>query len=214
MNIVFDFGAVLVNWRPHEVVRKHFPDIATTPEAAAQLAHKFFAHPEWQEFDAGRISPQDISMLTARRLSLDVKAVQQMVDRLVDHITPIASSVQVLEKLHAQRQEQSGQGRKGYKLYFLSNMPAPYARGLERHAFMRCFDGGIFSGDHGLVKPQAEIYEKLEALYGLQGQPILFIDDHPANIAAAQSRGWQTLHLTEPSELPERLFAKLARSMS
>jgi putative hydrolase of the HAD superfamily len=207
MNIVFDFGAVLVNWRPQDVVRKHFPSIAHSPEAAAQLASSFFAHSDWQEFDAGRVSPEEISLLSAKRLKLDVQAVQQMVNDIEDHITPIPSSVQVLEDLYAQKEAKS------YKLYYLSNMPAPYARGLERHAFMRCFDGGIFSGDHGLIKPQPEIFQKLEAMYGLKGQPILFIDDHPANIAAAQKEGWQTLHLTDASKLPELLLAKLAQSM-
>jgi putative hydrolase of the HAD superfamily len=206
MNIVFDFGAVLVNWRPHDVVRKHFPDLANTPEAAAQLANNFFAHPDWQAFDAGRVSPQEISQLSASRLSLDVKAVRHMVDAIEDHIKPIPSSVQVLENLHAQRSERN------HKIFFLSNMPALYARGLERHAFMRCFDGGIFSGDHGLIKPQPEIFQKLEAMHQLQGQPILFIDDHPANIAAAEKQGWQALHLTDPSLLTSQLTALLSRA--
>jgi putative hydrolase of the HAD superfamily len=203
MNIVFDFGAVMVQWRPRDVVRKHFPEIANTSDAAAKLANDFFAHPDWQAFDAGRVSAQEISQLSASRLSLDVKAVQHMVDAIEDHITPIASSVQVLEALYAQREA------KGYKLYFLSNMPVPYARGLERHAFMRCFDGGIFSGDVGLIKPQPEIFQKLEANYGLRGQDILFIDDHLANIAAAGIQGWQTLHLTDPALLTSELSAKL-----
>lgn len=207
MNIVFDFGAVLVNWRPHDVVRKHFPQIALSQDAVAKLASSLFSHDDWQGFDAGRFSTSEISQLTATRFALDLEVVQGMVEDINDHISPIASSVQVLEDLCAQKEA------KRYKLYFLSNMPAPYARGLERHAFMRCFDGGIFSGDHDLVKPQPEIYQKLEAMYGLQGQPIFFIDDHPANIAAAQKEGWQTLHLTDPSKLPEQLLAKLAQSM-
>jgi HAD superfamily hydrolase (TIGR01509 family) len=62
----------------------------------------------------------------------------------------------------------------------------------------------------GLIKPQPEIFHKLEAMYGLQGQPILFIDDHPANIAAANKEGWQTLHLTDPASLPALLGARLA----
>jgi putative hydrolase of the HAD superfamily len=203
MNIVFDFGAVLVNWRPHDVVRKHFPSIAHSPETTAQLASSFFTHPDWQEFDAGRFTAQEISVLTAKRLGLAVQDVQHMVDAIEDHITPIPSSVQVLEDVYAQK------AAKSYKLYFLSNMPAPYARGLERHAFMRCFDGGIWSGDHGLVKPQSAIFEKLEAMYSLKGQPILFIDDHPAKIEAAQKEGWQTIHLTDPFELPGLLAQKL-----
>jgi putative hydrolase of the HAD superfamily len=204
MNIVFDFGAVMVNWRPHDLVRKHFPEVAHSQEKLALLSNRLFSHDDWQGFDAGRLTSEEISSFTARRLSLDERVVCRMVDDINDHISPIASSVQVLENLYAQRDAT------GYKLYFLSNMPAPYARGLERHAFMRCFDGGIFSGDVGLIKPQPEIFHKLEAMFGLQGQPILFIDDHPANIAAAGKEGWQTLHLTEPSKLPELLLAKLA----
>jgi putative hydrolase of the HAD superfamily len=207
MNIVFDFGAVLVNWRPHDVVRKHFPERANTPESAAQLAHSLFSHGDWQSFDAGLVSQDDIVKLSSARLQIDMAQIRHMVEAIEDHITPIATSVQVLESLHAQRQE------KGYRLFFLSNMPIPYARGLERHAFMRCFDGGIFSGDLGLVKPQPEIYQKLEAMYGLQSQKMLFIDDHPANIAAAQRQGWQTLHLTDPSKLPELLLAQLHQSV-
>jgi putative hydrolase of the HAD superfamily len=207
LNIVFDFGAVLVNWRPHDVVRKHFPDIAHSQEQVAQLSSSLFSHDDWQGFDAGRLTSEEISSFTARRLSLNERAVWRMVDDIKDHIAPIASSVQALEKLHAEREA------RGYKLYFLSNMPILYARGLERHAFMRCFDGGIFSGDVGLIKPQPEIFEKLEAMYGLQGQKILFIDDHPANIAAANKLGWQTLHLVDPSKLPELLLAQLHQSM-
>jgi putative hydrolase of the HAD superfamily len=203
LNIVFDFGAVLVDWQPVNVVQRHFPDITSTREAATRMANAIFNHSDWLDFDAGRLSAQEISQLSASRLSLSVQEVQHMVDAIEDHITPIASSVHMLENLHAQRSETN------HKIFFLSNMPAPYARGLERHAFMRCFDGGIFSGDHGLIKPQPEIFQKLEAMHHLQGQPILFIDDHPANIVAAEKQGWQTLHLTDPSKLPELLLAKL-----
>lgn len=205
MNIVFDFGAVMVNWRPQDVVRKHFPQMAASQDAVAKLASSLFSHDDWQGFDAGRVSTSEISRLTATRLALDLEVVQGMVEDINDHISPIASSVQVVEDLYAQKEA------KGYKLYFLSNMPAPYARGLDHHAFMRCFDGGIFSGDHGLIKPQPEIFHKLEAMYGLKAQPILFIDDHPANIAAAQKEGWLTLHLTDPTKLYELLHMKLER---
>ncbi len=203
MNIVFDFGAVMVNWRPHEVVRKHFPELASAPEAAAELAHAFFGHADWQAFDAGQLDAREVAQRTADRMGLDRSAVQSMVDAIEDHITPITSSVQLLQQLFDQRQ------RTWHTLYFLSNMPAPYARGLERHAFMRCFDGGIFSADVGLIKPQPAIFQLLQTRYGLRGKETLFIDDHAANIAAAQQLGWQTLHLTDPATLTSRLLAQL-----
>jgi putative hydrolase of the HAD superfamily len=203
MNIVFDFGAVMVNWRPQEVVHQHFPVLASTPDTAAELAKQFFSHSDWQAFDAGKLSAKEIAQLSAQRLELDERAVQTMIDAIEDHITPIESSVALLHQLF------EAKTRKAYKLYYLSNMPVPYARGLERHAFMRCFDGGIFSGDVGLIKPQPEIFQLLQSRYGLQPDVTLFIDDHAANIAAAQQGGWQTLHLTDPARLASRLLTRL-----
>jgi HAD superfamily hydrolase (TIGR01509 family) len=52
-----------------------------------------------------------------------------------------------------------------------------------------------------LAKPDAAIYALAEQRLQAQGAYILFIDDHPANIAAAKQRGWQTLHLTDSSKL-------------
>jgi putative hydrolase of the HAD superfamily len=207
MNIVFDFGAVVVHWRPMELVRQHFPALSTSDAAASQLASSIFSHADWQAFDAGLISPEETVQRTHARLGLSAAALAHMVHCIEDHISPMDSSVQLLEQLHAQRAQH------GHRLYFLSNMPQLYARGLEQHAFMRCFDGGIFSGDVQLVKPQLAIYERLQAMYSLQGQPMLFIDDQAANIAAAQELGWQTLHLTEPSSLPQQLLANLAQFM-
>jgi putative hydrolase of the HAD superfamily len=85
-------------------------------------------------------------------------------------------------------------------------MPAPFARTLEqRHAFIQWFDGGLFSADVRLLKPQAEIYQLLAQRYQLQPGTTLFIDDHRPNVQAAAALGWQTLHLIEPAELSKCL---------
>ena len=34
MNIVFDFGAVLFDWQPVQLVAQHFPERAATPAQA------------------------------------------------------------------------------------------------------------------------------------------------------------------------------------
>ena len=47
----------------------------------------------------------------------------------------------------------------GHRLYFLSNMPEPYAEHLEAtHDFLGLFSGGVFSARVGLCKPEPAIF--------------------------------------------------------
>ena len=91
-------------------------------------------------------------------------------------------------------------------MYFLSNMPMPYARVLEqRHAFLKNFDGGIFSGDVKLIKPDPAIYELLESRYLLDPGHTLFIDDLKSNVEAAKKRGWHGIHFESTAQMESDL---------
>jgi putative hydrolase of the HAD superfamily len=71
-------------------------------------------------------------------------------------------------------------------------MPAPYARELQaRHAFLSYFQAGVFSGDVGVSKPDAAIYDLAVAASGRAKGSLLFVDDLAENIAVAESLGWQ-----------------------
>jgi putative hydrolase of the HAD superfamily len=88
----------------------------------------------------------------------------------------------------------------GHRLYFLSNMPVPYAAHLERvNPFLADFHDGIFSGRVGLMKPHAPIYELAEHRFELDPPRTVFIDDHAGNVEAAQARGWRAVHFTGAS---------------
>lgn len=43
----------------------------------------------------------------------------------------------------------------------------------------------------GMAKPMPEIYRRFEELTGFSGGEILFLDDLPENLAAAEGRGWK-----------------------
>ena len=63
----------------------------------------------------------------------------------------------LLQRLHAQ----------GLPLYFLSNMPEPYAQHLERaHDFVGWFRDGVFSARVHLNKPEPAIFELAAARFG------------------------------------------------
>ncbi len=202
MNVVFDFGAVLVTWRPAEIVAEVFPHRAATAADAADLAQAMFGHPDWHAFDRGLMAMDQVSRRTATRLQLDATQMQALVQGIGARLLPMQDTLAVFSSLHARRQQ--GDGVKG--LYFLSNMPVPYARELEQtHAFLRQFDGGIFSGDVLCSKPDPGIYSLLQSRYGLEPGSTMFIDDLQANVDAAKALGWKGIHFTSAAQLAEEL---------
>jgi putative hydrolase of the HAD superfamily len=202
MNVVFDFGAVLFTWRPVEIVAQAFPSRAATPADAQQLARAMFSHDDWHDYDRGLLEMDAVVERLSSRLHLNRDAVHTMVQNIGECLRPIDETVAVLQALQARRQ--AGDGVAG--LYFLSNMPRPYARELEqKHGFLQHFDGGIFSGDVLLSKPNPAIYQMLQTRYRLPPESIVFIDDLHANVQAAQDLGWNGVHLTVPQTLANTL---------
>jgi len=205
MNIVFDFGAVVFSWRPDEIVRAMFPQQAATTAAARKLAGDIFHHGDWHDFDRGTIAQDAVAERTARRLGLPQPAMQGLVAAIPHHLTPIQDTVDLLTRLRERRD-----ARGDIRLYYLSNMPAPYARFLEqRHAFLQWFDGGIFSADVQSIKPQPDIFRLLEARYTLAPQRTVFIDDLPANVEAARAHGWHAIHFVSATQLEPLLASHI-----
>jgi putative hydrolase of the HAD superfamily len=206
IDVVFDFGAVLFSWRPDLLVAEQFSDRAPDPQAARALAHEIFHHDDWRSFDRGTVALDQVIARTAARLALPQPAMATLMSGIGERLTPIPDSLELLTRLR-DRRDQSGDVR----LYFLSNMPAPFARVLERrHDFLRWFDGGVFSGDVRLIKPEPAIYALLESRYALEPARLVFIDDLPANVAVAQARGWRGIHFRSAAQAAGDLNPTLA----
>lgn len=202
MNIVFDFGAVLFTWKPVELVTAAFPARAVSEVAAKQLAHTVFGHADWHAFDRGLMEIDAVVTRTASRLRLDQDAVHALVHSIGERLVPIPETLAVLQSLRAKREQ--NQGVSG--LYFLSNMPVPYARELEQtHSFLKHFDGGIFSGDVLCSKPDPGIYSLLQSRYNLVPGNTVFIDDLKANVEAARALGWAGIHFHSAAQLADEL---------
>lgn len=205
MNIVFDFGAVLYDWQPVQLVAQHFPERSATPAQARELAIALFDHADWKGFDIGTVALEAVISRTALRLDLPEASLRDTLAPIGEQLAPIDCNIELLAGLREQRDSQGG-----IKLYFLSNMPAPYARALERrHEFLQWFDGGIFSSDVQLGKPDPAIFRLLASRYQLAGADTLFIDDSLANVQAAGALGWQTIHCEVPQRLPGQLMSQL-----
>ncbi len=92
--------------------------------------------------------------------------------------------------------------QQGRETAILSNMPREIAAHLRRTAtWLDLFGHLVFSGEHGLVKPEAAIYKV--CLDGLKSQAAatLFIDDSESNVEGARKAGMRAITFRSIPEL-------------
>ena len=90
------------------------------------------------------------------------------------------------------------------KTGILSNS-GPGARERERpFGFEDITDDIVYSHEVGLAKPDPAVYALVAARLGVEPQEIVFLDDVPDNIAAAQEAGWHAVHhVATPTSIAE-----------
>ena len=199
LNLVFDLGQVMIRWEPVALVRRFFPDRCGTDAQAQSLVQACFRSKAWSDFDAGLLDTDGVALQLAQGIQEPLSRVRAMVVDIAHALTPIAASVDLLVQLHQWRQSQKVTG---LRLWYLSNMPEPYADHLiEAHSYFHAFDGGVFSGRVKLAKPDPAIYAHAELVLGLVPAHTVFLDDHWPNVQAANERGWQGVHVPQPGQL-------------
>lgn len=80
-------------------------------------------------------------------------------------------------------------GESGASLALLSNAPVSFARFAERQPWARRFRHRIFSGDVGVAKPDAAIFDLLVRTLGADTGDCLFLDDREVNVEGARAVG-------------------------
>ena len=92
---------------------------------------------------------------------------------------------------------------KGYKIYFLSNIT------LESYEYMKHilddFNGGVYSYQEHLIKPNKEIYKRIIDKYNLVKEECVFFDDKFKNVQAANEFGLKSFVFKNISDIEEVL---------
>jgi putative hydrolase of the HAD superfamily len=200
-NFVFDLGAVLFEWSPVQRIRDHFKGQWHGFNNELELASHIFGCDDWVNFDLGLMDIDTLVSRSSTRLNIASACLRSLIEPIGEDLQPIESSVQCLEQLFLKKSD-------GHpvRLFYLSNMPEPYARAIERkHSFFKWFDAGVFSGDVQLAKPDARIYNRLASEHQLDPQNTLFIDDLSLNVQTAITLGWRVIHLEKPETLKTQL---------
>lgn len=190
--VIFDLGGVLVDWNPRHLYRKLFDD-----EAAMETFLAEICTPAWHaEIDRGRSMADSVTVLK-RQYPEHAALIEAYDGRWPEMFKgTIESSVDILEKIRDT----------GRPVYALTNFPADKFESFRRSfPFVDAFKGIIVSGQEGVIKPEAEIFERMKTRFGLNPARTLFIDDLPANVAAAQDLGFQAVRFTSPAALAHQL---------
>ncbi len=198
--IVFDLGAVLFRWDPRLLLKQVFAHRSPTePQITQWLADIFDGlspNAEWSQFDRGLIEVPQLIQKIAARTGIDSADIDRMVHAIPEHLQPMPGTIALIDALK----------QAGHDLYFLSNMPIPYARHLvQMNDFAAWFRDGIFSADVQMIKPEPGIFHLAERRWNLN-RPV-FIDDSLKNIETASALGWRTIHFASAAQVGQELTA-------
>ena len=190
--VVFDLGGVLIDWNPRYLYRKLLED-----EAAVEHFLATICTPAWNEQqDAGRPFTEAVAHLTAQ-WPQEAALIAAYYDRWTEMLGgPIHETVDVLAALHQRR----------VPLFALTNWSAEtFPHVLGRYDFLDWFRGIVVSGQEKMKKPDRRLYQLLLDRYGLAAHDTVFIDDSPANVAAAREIGLHGLRFTTAQALRRAL---------
>lgn len=192
-NIIFDFGAVLLDWSPEHLYKPYFND----DEKMRHFLTEVCPYSWNATVDAGK----SIADATAERITLypewekEIRMYYGQWEKMMNGEIP--GMREVVESLK----------KKGYGVYGLSNWSAetfvPFVR--DKYPVLKLLDGYVVSGFEKVKKPDPRLYHILLDRYGLKADECLFIDDSPDNIAAGEALGIRGIVFSSPVELKERL---------
>jgi 2-haloacid dehalogenase len=193
--VVFDIGNVLLRWDRRNLYRKRFDDEARMERfLATALDMDFVSHTD--------TAPDFAAAVEAR-----AEAFPEFADELrlfhrrwIETLGgPIEENVALLRRLRAS----------GKPVYALSNFAhETFALAEREYDFLSEFDDRVISGHVGVVKPDPRIYEILFERVGRRPDELLFIDDSPANVRAAEGLGIPTIHFLPGVDLESELKAR------
>ncbi len=191
--IIFDLGAVLIDWNPNYLYSKLIPN---DKDRLHFLTH--VCTPDWnEEQDAGR-SLKDGTNLLVSRFPQHEDNIRAFYGRWEEMLAgPITGTVELLRQL-----KESGK----YRIYALTNWSAEtYDIAARQFDFLNWFDGIVMSGVEKMRKPDPAFYQLLLNRYGVKPGEALFIDDNYRNILAAERMNIRSIHFTTSDALRHEL---------
>jgi putative hydrolase of the HAD superfamily len=192
-NLLFDLGGVVMNIRRENCVRA-FEALGMTD--ANNLLGEYEQAGVFAGVENGSLSAAEFRDEIRRIIGRDI-ADDEIDAAFCKFLTGIPEErLKALEDLH---------GRFG--MYVVSNTnPIMWNSEIARqfsklgHDINYYFDGTVTSFEARAMKPDARIFEKVVADFGIRPDETLFFDDSKANCEAAEKLGFRTVHVAPGTE--------------
>ncbi len=191
--IIFDLGAVLIDWHPDHLYKKIIPS-----EEDRAWFYKNICTPDWnEEQDAGR-SLTVATDLLVKEFPDHENYIRAYYSRWTEMLNgPIQGTVDLFAEMKAKDK---------YRFFALTNWSAEtFPIALDRFEFLQWFDGILVSGEEKMRKPLHGFYEKLLQKFEIDPYTALFIDDNARNLVPAKEFGMEVIHFTDPENLRNEL---------
>lgn len=197
-NIIFDFGAVLVDWNPHYVYDPYFGD----PEKATWFIENICTAAWNKELDGGKPFSQGVAELSAQypewapEIELYHRNWKKMMGGAIPGMYDLVADLK----------------QAGYGIYGLTNWASEtFYTIVNDYLVFSLLDGMVVSGDVRLLKPDAAIFNCLLDKYGLKAEESVFIDDNAENVDGAIAAGLSAIRFTGAAALREELAHLLGK---
>jgi HAD superfamily hydrolase (TIGR01509 family) len=192
---VFDLGKVLVDFDYSIAARR----IAARGKLTVlEIAAYINRSPLFVEYESGRVTTQQFFDEIRR-----VTGFQGDLAEFSNCFADIFTAIEPMVQLQAELQQR---GMAAYAFSNTNELAVAHIR--PTFPFYSKFDGCILSYEHGVMKPDAGLYEVVERQSGRRGAEILYLDDRPENVAAGAARGWHAI-LHESPEKSRAAIQKL-----
>jgi FMN phosphatase YigB (HAD superfamily) len=189
-NIIFDFGAVVINIDIPKAYQSFAALSGLTPERVQYL---FENQGAYADFESGKMSNEGFRSLLRQELNIN-----ECTDEALD-----AAWNSMLLDIPQERVEKLKELKQRYNILLLSNTNAIHV-GRMKQMFMEqygiadfttLFHRPYLSYEVGLIKPNPAIYEYLLRDAGIDRAETIFLDDNADNIKSANAVGIHSIQV-------------------
>ena len=179
-NYIFDFGQVIVKFDTEYMTSVYVKDLKDIKLVEEVVFDRLY----WDKLDAGTITDEEVKAGIKCRLPERLwESACTVYDNWYRNLPFVQGMPELLRKLK----------KSGSKLFLLSNISIGFAKNYESVPELKelfdLFDGLVFSGPIGIVKPNKEIFDYILDKYTLKANETVFVDDNERNVSGAKIAG-------------------------
>ena len=189
---IFDYGGVLVRTEDQGPRAVWERKLGMVPGTLTTTVHD---EEVWVEAQKGSIRSDAHWQAVGKALALSDVQLQLLRKAFYGGDVPNQRLLAAIDAIRAQ----------GLKTGLLSNFSSDLRGMLQAQDLLGRFDRIAISAEIGVMKPHAAAYEAVLGMLGLPAPACVFIDDLPANVAAARALGMHGIVFEDTASSLEKL---------